>query len=389
MNAEQKGIAILLKSAITGEKYDIPEGFSLEEAQALIRKQGLATLVYDGAYHCGVSPREPVMAGLQKMYYQVLLHSERQMQKVGQIFAAFEENGIDYLPFKGCVMKELYPKPELRTMGDADILIRFDQYPRIKPIMVSLGFELETESDCELIWKCRDLYLELHKCMVQPSHRDYYAYFGDGWGKAAKLDGHRYGFSPEDMFVYLFMHFAKHYRSGGIGCRHVLDLWVYTGANPGLDRGYILGELEKLRLREFYENTCRMMAHWFGDGPEDDVTAFMTKRIFSGGSWGNSRDYYIFTELTKAKDAGQVKNSRLGYAVRLLFPSLKLMRKKYPVLEKWPVLLPVFWVVRGMTVLLHKREKIGENVRIAQMVSDEALSAHQDALRYVGLEFCP
>ena len=31
--------------------------------------------------------------------------------------------------------KKLYPKPELRVMGDADILIREEQYDKIKPVM--------------------------------------------------------------------------------------------------------------------------------------------------------------------------------------------------------------------------------------------------------------
>ena len=223
--------------------------------------------------------------------------------------------------------------------------------------------------------------------MVQPTHMGYYAYFGDGWGRAVRQEGCRYGFTPEDTFVYLFMHFSKHYRSGGIGCRHVLDLWVYRRAYPELDEAYVLRELGKLRLGAFYQNALRLLDAWFGEGELDDVTEFMTKRIFSGGAWGNAKDYYVFTELTKSKNADDVKNSRLGYALRLLFPSLTHMRKKYPILVKLPIALPLYWVVRGMTVLLHKREKIGENVRIAQMVSDDALMAHQEALRYVGLDF--
>ena len=45
------------------------------------------------------------------------------------------------MPLKGCNMKALYPSPELRVMGDADILIRVEQYDRIRPIIQSLGFE--------------------------------------------------------------------------------------------------------------------------------------------------------------------------------------------------------------------------------------------------------
>lgn len=387
MNTTQQGIITLLKSAVTGERLPLPDGFSLEEACAVIKKQGLVTLAYEGAVLCGISRKDPIMEDLFRNYYAVLLRSERQMAKVNRIFQAFEEAGIDYLPFKGCVMKQLYPKPELRVMGDADILIRLEQYEKIKPILISLGFGLETESDCELIWRNPDLYLELHKCMVQPTHRDYYAYFGDGWNRAVQMEGYRYGFVPEDMYVYLFMHFTKHYRSGGIGCRHVVDLWMYRRAYPDLDTEYINRELEKLDLRQFHENLLRTLEAWFVGGQPDEVTEFISKRIFSGGSWGNAKDYHVFVELARMKKPEKVKNSRQQYAIHLIFPPLGQMQKKYPVLNRFPILLPGAWVVRGTTVLLKKREKLRAAVRKGSIINDDALNAHQEALRRVGLEW--
>lgn len=387
MNTTQQGIITLLKSAVTGEVYPLPDGFSMEDACGIIKKQGLVPLAYEGAVRCGLSRKDPIMEDLFRNYYTVLLRSERQMAKVNRLFREFEEAGIDYLPFKGCVMKALYPKPELRVMADADILIRLEQYKQIKPILMTLGFQLETESDCELIWRHPDLYLELHQCMVQPAHRDYYAYFGDGWSRAIQTEGHRYGFVPEDMYVYLFMHFAKHYRSGGIGCRHVMDLWMFRRANPSMDHDYIIRELEKLQLLEFHENCVRLMDVWFGSGQPDEVTEFISKRIFSGGSWGNIKDYHVFVELSKMTKPDKVKNSRLKYVIHLVFPPLQQMKKKYSILNRYPLLLPGAWVVRGLAVLLHKREKLDAAVRTGSMISDETLAAHQEALRMVGLEW--
>lgn len=387
MNKTQLGIITLLKSAVTGEALPLPEDFSLEEACPIIKKQGLVTLAYEGAVLCGISRQKPVMKELFRTYCSVLLCSERQMAKVEKLLQSFEENAIDYLPFKGCVLKALYPKPELRVMGDADILIRLEQYEQIKPILRSMGFHMETESDCELIWKHPDLYLELHQCMVQPSQLDYYAYFGDGWSRAIPIEGHRYGFTPEDVYVYLFMHFTKHYRCGGIGCRHVVDLWVFRQAHPEMDQRYISRELEKLRLSRFHENCIKLMDVWFGSGQPDEVTGFISKRIFSGGAWGNLKDYHVFVELTRQKTPDKVKNSRLKFAVNLLFPSLQQMQKKYPVLLRFPFLLPGAWVVRGIAVLLTGRDKLSAAVKAGSMISDDALKAHQEVLRKVGLEW--
>ena len=387
MNTVQQLVITLLKSAVTGKQLPLPKEYFLEAACEIIQKQGLVTMAYDGAVRCGISRQEPAMKDLFQKYYTCLLRSERQMAKINHLFQEFEKAGIDYLPFKGCVMKQLYPKPELRVMGDADVLIRLEQYEKIKPILISMGLQLETESDCELIWKHPDLYLELHQCMVQPAHRDYYSYFGDGWSRAVQTDGYCYGFAPEDMYVYLFMHFAKHYRSGGIGCRHVMDLWIFRQANPSMDHHYINRELEKLQLLEFHENCVRLMAVWFESGQPDEVTEFISKRIFSGGSWGNAKDYHIFVELAKMRKPDEVKNSRLQYVIHLVFPPLRQMQKKYSVLNRYPFLLPAAWVVRGLSVLLHKREKLETAVKTGSMISDDALIAHQEALRMVGLEW--
>lgn len=387
MNATQQGIITLLKSAVTGETLPLPEDFSLEEACPMIKKQGLVTLAYEGAVHCGISRQELVMKELFQIYCSVLLCSERQMAKAERLMQSFEENAIDYLPFKGCVLKALYPKPELRVMGDADILIRLEQYEQIKPILRSMGFQLKTESDCELIWKHPDLYLELHQCMVQPSQRDYYAYFGDGWSRAIPTGGHRYGFTPEDLYIYLFMHFTKHYRCGGIGCRHVVDLWVFWQAHPELDQQYVDRELEKLRLREFHGNCLKLLDVWFGSGQNNEMTEFISRRIFSGGSWGNAQDYHVFVELARRKNTDKIKNSRLQYTLHLLFPPLEQMQKKYLILNRIPLLLPAAWMVRGMAVLLHGRKKLSTAVKIGGMINDDALKAHQEALRMVGLEW--
>lgn len=385
MDALQRGIAALLRSAVTGEQLPLPEGFSLEEAQELIHKQALVTLAYEGAFCCGIDRKAPVMQEMKKAYYRYLLKSERQMQKVNRIVAAFEEQGIDYFPFKGCVMKQLYPQPHLRVMGDADILIRYEQYEKIKPIVKELGFTLKIESDCELIWTCDDLLLELHRRIVQPTHKDYYAYYGDGWQRAKHISDHRYGFTPEDTFVYLFMHFAKHYRSGGIGCRHVLDLWVYRWEFPDLDEAYIRGELQTLRLLEFYENVVRMLSVWFEEQEADNVVRFMTNRIFSGGSWGKAQDYHVFRELIDKTEETGIKNSRMGFVKRLLFPSVSHMQQKYPILEEKPALLPIYWCVRSADFVLRRQDEIKKHIRIGKIITDEALSAHCDALEYVGL----
>ena len=212
------------------------------------------------------------MMQLFQKYCRHLQISEAQLRQVKRICAAFEENGIDYLPLKGCRMKGLYPKPELRFMGDADILIRTEQYPAVIPIMEALGFAEGAESDHELHWKHPELNLELHKRLIPTYNQDFYRYFGDGWGRAIRCSGHGWEMKPEDEWIYLFLHFTKHFRDGGIGCRHVIDLWVYLRHHDHMDDSYIRAELKRLQLLEFHENMRRLLAVWFEEAKTDEKT---------------------------------------------------------------------------------------------------------------------
>jgi hypothetical protein len=255
MNVTQRGVIALMKSAVLQKPQALPEGFEIREAMPLIRRHHIAALAYDGAERCGLTRKDPAVAKLFQAYCSSLLVSEGQMREITRIFRAFEEAGIDYLPLKGCNMKTLYPKPELRTMGDADILIRMGQYERIVPVMESLGFVHKYESDHELVWENRGLNVELHKYLIPTYNRDLYAYFGDGWQLAVSGGGSRWDMTAEDTFVFLFTHFAKHYRDGGIGCRHVLDLWVYLRANPELNMEHVRSVLDRLSLLAFMKTS--------------------------------------------------------------------------------------------------------------------------------------
>ena len=386
MNVTHRGIAALMKSAVLCQPLSLPEGFDIREAMPLIRRHHIAALVYDGAERCGVPRQEPEMRKLFQAYCSSLLVSEGQEREIGRIFRAFDENGIDYLPLKGCNMKALYPKPEMRTMGDADVLIRLDQYSRIVPVMKALGFEEKYESDHELVWSSPSLELELHKHLIPSYNRDLYAYFGDGWDMAVPAVGNRWDMTPEDTFVFLFTHFAKHYRDGGIGCRHVLDLWVYLRSHPQLDLSLVQSALERLKLGEFYGNITRLLDVWFEDGQSDERTEFLSEFIFASGSWGNMEQRVISDSIRSMQRSGSGAGGKLRYLWRLAFPSREALQGKYPVLRRAPWLLPVVWLVRPVYKLIFERKSLARKKQVMDAMTPENLDTRVQMLRYVGLE---
>lgn len=387
MEITQLGVIALLKSGITGERAQLPEQFDMEQAYAVLRSHSTLALGYVGAMNCGVPKQLPIMQKLRMHYAAALINSEAQMADVDRICNAFENSRIDHMLLKGCNMKALYPNPELRGMSDADILIRVEQYDRIRPVMQQLGFRELPESDHELNWQSKALHVELHKRLMPIINQDYYRYYGDGWKLAKIQQGFRYAMTEEDQFIYLFTHFAKHYRNGGIGCRHVVDLWVYLRHYTNMDMAYIRKELEKLALSVFFENFLRMQAAWFEDGQWDAVTEFMTQVIFASGDWGSAKSHGMSELLRRKKGKDSAGAGKLRWLVWRAFPPRSMMYGRYPVLKKWPVLLPFVWVKRWIDTLLFRRDRLKRSYQILTQTSVAEIESYEQSLAYVGLEF--
>ena len=387
MNVVQCGIITLLKAALLQQKLPIPSEFELADAIPWIRKHNLLPLCYEGAVICCISPTDPSMRELFQSYCKILQISTRQMQQLQRLYAAFEENRIDYLPLKGSRMKYMYPKPELRTMGDADILIRTEQYEAMIPVLERIGFTAGQETDHELVWHAEGLYLALHKRLIPSYNRDLYPYFGDGWNRAVKEEGSRYGMRAEDEFIYLFTHFAKHFRDGGIGCRHVADLWVFLRAKADMDEAYIQEELEKLQLLGFYQNVRTLLSVWFEDRPSDEKTEVMTAFIFASGSFGQMESRALSITVRDAGRSPLGLNGRLMYLWRTAFPGVDVLKEKYTVLKKTPWMLPLVWLIRPVYKLLFEIEDLGNQKKNIMALSRENLDQKEQMLKYVDLEY--
>ena len=385
MNVTQQGIITLLKSAVTGEVFPLPGGFDLAAAWPQVKKHHMASLLYEGAVLCGIPRDSDVMQTLFHSCCRSLLVSEGQMAEVRRLFDAFDKNGVDYLPLKGCVMKGRYPKPELRTMGDADVLIRLEQREKFDAVLEELGFVFREETDHELVWNSRKLCLELHKHLIPSYNRDLHPYFGAGWQLARHRSHGLHVMEPEDEFLFLFTHFAKHYRDGGVGCRYVVDLWVFLRCFPDLDTQRVERELENLGLLAFYRNTRDLMDHWFAGGPGSEKLTIMTDYIFSSGSWGQMESRALSRAV---RDGGHGPlGGRLLYLWQTAFPPVEVLRGKYTVLKKCPWLLPVVWLVRPVYKVLFEFGTLTKQERNLSALSRDNIDSRRRMLQYVGLDY--
>lgn len=382
MKQFQRDILNLIKSSVTGEETWVSSDFSWNTLYQFARKHQLFSMLYYGALNSKIDIPE----SLTDIVSKCAVIDHYQQDAVKTIFSAFEENKIDFLPVKGILLKSLYPKTDMRFMSDADILIKTEQYEKIKAVMTDLGFDQTIESDHEYVFKKGNaLYIELHKHLIPSYNKDYYDYYGTGWKLAHKTKTTRFELTTEDHFIYLLTHYAKHYRDAGIGIKYLVDLYlVLSKQNP--DVTYIEQELKKLRLYDFYKNTLNMLSVWFEGSSSTELTDFMTDRIFESGAYGTKQTSVISQALKDSKSVSQ-KNVRKMQFFKLIFLPFKSMKVKYPFLNKLPFLLPVMWIIRIFDTLLFKRSSIKNQKDRLTLITPENISKYQQELNYVGLDF--
>lgn len=386
MEQFQKDFICLIRAALTNKTQTISSAFDWKKALYTAEKHNIGSILFYGAVNCNIFQGSQHMRELYKITIQSLMVSQRQIYELEQVEAAFEKENIDFMPLKGVVLKTIYPNPEMRAMGDADILIKYEQNEKIERVMEQLGFEFQYESDHELVWKKNVVFVELHKSVMTTYNKDFYNYYGSGWTFAKKVaDCSRHEMSAEDFYVYIFVHFTKHYRISGIGIKHLLDLWMYVKAHPDLNWKYIMDELEKMKLSIFHYNIEKTLNVWFNGDCGTEATDLITNIIFDSGQYGSNDVAEINRALQNGKDS--TWGIRFDKIFKNIFLPYQTMKEKYQILKKVPYILPVMWIVRCFDVLFRSNKDIKRYVRKMKKINSKQVQKNKQALRVVGLDF--
>ena len=388
LSSFERGVIILINNALKGQNTPLPEDFDYSRLYEFAKMQQVMPLLYYG----GRNDADFLAKDERKRIYATAMYlslmNQNQSEELHALCCAFEENGVDYMKLKGSVIRKLYPSSDMRLLGDADILIRQNQMEGIEKLMRELGYNHVVTSDHEWIWRKGELGVELHKRLIPSYTKDLYAYFGDGWALAKKRDekGYEYAFSPEDELIYLVSHFTKHYRYAGIGIKHLVDLKVFVDAHPSLDHGYVDLAFEKLGIAQFYRNIQRTLEVWFNGAECDEVTEFITKKVFSGGAYGTTKDKSRYEAAALTKDTN-AKSARRKKFWSVVFPSYQNMCDERLWLRKCPILLPFAWAGRLVTVLLFRRDHIRRERETISAINASEIESYKAELKLVGLDF--
>jgi len=263
---------------------------------------------------------------------------------------AFREKGIQFMPLKGCVMKHLYPQPFLRTMCDIDIQYDPARKKEVNDILLEKGFFFEEATGTDGVnvsyRKPPYLHVEMHGVLMDADVPLYHSYFGKNFERTVPKNGSEVMFGDEDFFIFMTAHLAKHYFAGGTGLRSIADLWLYLKKKPALNTRYIFEELKKIELDEFLRIILGAADVLFDGKEADETLQTVCRYIFDSRTYGTAE--HRATRQADSSDRG-------AYLKKRLFPDAEFMAINYPIVKKCKLLLPLFWLIRLITVVFSRR----------------------------------
>ena len=213
-------------------------------------------------------PSQKYLPAIKALIFKSMSKTLAQANELKKLIDIFEENEIINQPMKGAIMKFLYPSPEMREMGDVDILVREEDMERAMSLLQENGYiwnDDKKHDHHKVFTKAPHMYLEVHRALYDKKvDATQYEYFKD-ISKRNLREGckYTYDFSKEDFYVYMIAHMAKHFYINGCGIRNLVDMHVYNqlyGAE--LNRAYIDVELEKCGIASFEKHISELTEIW-------------------------------------------------------------------------------------------------------------------------------
>ncbi len=339
-------IARVLKAQSLDEAApSLPDGIGYREVYKLAKRHSLAGALW---YMLEDSVKEAGDVELVNIWSRErdveFMQFFAQKTEYDALVKGFTEAKIPFLAMKGCVIRELWHRPEYRTMSDMDIYVSEEFNEGAREILLNRGFCAEGDTVVhDNFFKPPFVKVELHKSIYRDAPDSY-----SDWNKSED-NPYSYKMSDIDFLVYHIRHMQKHFKGGGCGMRSFFDTYLYLEKYSSLmDKDELDRKLGENGLNDFYSLVLDIIALWFSDTntePSKDVLE-TEYYVATGGVYGT---------LTNRVDREVKTKGKLSYFLNRTFLPYRDMIGIYKWLSKFPFLLPFAYIHRLVKALFDGR----------------------------------
>ncbi|CDA10699.1 nucleotidyltransferase family protein [Intestinibacter bartlettii] len=384
----------LLKSSLKNEKYD-GEKIDFEDLVYIYKMSEIhhvVPMIYNAAYNEDFF--KECDANFQAMFkssaFRYIFSQIQRTNHFLEVYKKLSEKNIKILVFKGIIFRNMYNNPDDRISSDEDILIKKEDYEKVKEFFLSEGFEfIDKGEECAYFSKSTGLCIEVSTSLFSHESKAYghlNKLFEDVFEKSIKINIDKIDIltlSHEQHLIYIVFHNMKHFLTGGFGIRQVADFSKYIETyGEYINWEKFWSDLKDLNYDTFALNLIEISLKYLGFN-DDKIT--YPDNITSFDELKNSQKYYINSEslINDILDAGvfgastmdrkhtalmtldAVEDKKKSNRLKAVFPNVNYLKDNYTYLQKYPILLPVAWGQRILSYL--KKNKTSSYINTMEL----------------------
>ena len=357
-------------------KEQVIDGVDLKQLLNIARKHSVASMVCTALEKTKVfeMAEENIRKGwieakVKAIRREMLLDAQREI-----LLREMENAGIWYMPLKGIVLKEWYPRMGMREMADNDILIDSNKRKEVKEIFLRHNYEIQyyNEGNHDIYIKAPFYNFEMHVSLFHKGVGELYQKYANVKEKLIPVKGkkYQYSFTPEDFYIFVIAHAYKHYTDSGIGVRAISDIYIINKKiGDTINKEYVKKELLKLGINKYEEKSRKLAEKVFnleypcGKNLLTNEEEQMLQYYLGAGTFG-TMDYFMDNHLHKIQgNPEEVKGfTKIKYCLKRLFPDMNFCRDSYPFVYRHQWIYPFFCVWRICCKAFVNRKKIGKEL---------------------------
>lgn len=306
----------------------------------------------------GVKDSDFTQAKEKAIRKNILLDVER-----GDILRKLEAEKIWYMPLKGALLHNWYPKLGMRQMADNDILVDRDKMTEVHDVFLNSGYKCEYYGhfNQDVYFKQPVMNFEMHSSLFSSAHiGNLYGYFNNIKERLIKDKNNNYGyhFRDEDFYLFMIVHEYKHFTDGGTGVRSLVDTYIFLRKfKSTLDWTYLNTEFEKLGIADFERSNRELAIKVFSLKQLTIEDKKLLDYFVTSGTYGNIEN------ALKNSIKYRGKGSKLGYMMYRLFPPMSFLEASVPWVKKSKLLILPAYIYRFYRCVTSSKKAVEREVK--------------------------
>lgn len=315
-----------------------------------------------------------------KRYQESLLFGENCDDSLKEILTWLDMREVSCTILTSESVRGFYKIAETADNSPIQIFLDEEKYYLAKGYLIDLGYETDEtyKGFGERLKKVSHISIILYRKLPFRTSR-----YGKNMVKLLETAhikepyAHIWEFPRESEFIYRLAGASYRYVTDELTLREVLELLLCHRAwKDEIDEERLWKKLSEFKIDGIAEKILDVAYMWFGDKDDnylvhqtEDMAVYdvLEDRLLTRGIVNRENDdqalklqYHIQKEIEKEKKAEGIDIRKEKIQKRLkdmerkmkwVFPDHHYMSSIYPAVEKVPVLLPVFWIVRGLRIL--------------------------------------